>query len=125
MIVSGDIELLLNRLCSAVERQAAGIERSAAALERIERLLSVSTSADAGASNEGMSVEELSTRDDGLTAQQQEWLAAIELLEDEGQVVPAEAYRKIGLDPPRREQEPTEDEVNRPQPGSQEEERGE
>jgi hypothetical protein len=45
-------------------------------------------------------------RFDGASLEAEEAAAMIEQLEDEGVPVPAEAYRRLGLDPPTKSEEP-------------------
>lgn len=73
---------------------------------------------DLAATTADMSEEELE-RFDELTPKQQEWLAAIEQIIEDGGTVSASAYKAIGLEPPNKEDEPTEFEVTRPQPGAE------
>lgn len=98
--------------------------RIAVALERIavvgERILTDVHQIDASATAEGMQKSDLERFDD-LTPEQEEMMAVIEMMEAEGRVVPAEVYKRLGLDPPRREDEPTEDELEADQPTPEDE----
>lgn len=84
-------------------------------LDRIATVLELATAPAVDPSAEAergtMSDADLE-RFDELTPEQQEFAAVIEELEAEGKTVPAAAYRSIGLDPPQRETEPTEEELN-------------
>lgn len=91
---------LLARAVEALERQADAMER---ALEPAD---------DPQALDPQLPDKELlpgagkPLREDGWTPVEEELAAAIEELEDEGVLVPASSYKALGLDPPRREDEP-------------------
>jgi hypothetical protein len=95
---------------------SSSLSRVANVLERIAQANDISLDAEQQAAQ--MSEKDL-VRNDDLTPLQEEWLATIEIMEEQGIPVPAEAYKLIGLDPPRREDEPTTEEMERPQPGAE------
>lgn len=87
----------------------------------LEAMAQAAYDIDMHASTADMSAEDLERSDD-LPAVAQEWLATIEELIEQG-VPPsmlAGAYKRIGLDPPVKEDDPKPREMQRAQPGTRE-----
>lgn len=76
--------------------------RIASALEELARQHS---DLNADAEREAMDPKELA-RSDAMTLETEEMIAALEALEDEGVPVPAASYHALGLESPRRGEDP-------------------
>lgn len=98
---------LIVRGVHALERIATVLERIALDACQIDL-----TAAEQAAASTPQELE----RFDGLSEVEEELAAAIEELEEQGIIVPAESYRKLGLEVPRRESEPTAEELAADQP---------
>lgn len=97
-----------------IVRAVHALERIANTLNRIAiESLGIDLTADAQAA--AMTERELE-RSDAVSEIDEELIAAIEILEENGYTIPAESYRKLGLDVPRKEEEPTAEELEADQP---------
>ncbi len=102
-------DLLTATIGEPIARLAAATERQAIALELI---VAHAFEVDPAAPSEAVD-DDTDKRDDQLTDAQEELYAAIELLEEEtGKRVPPEAYKRLGLKPPTREDDPETDDGN-------------
>lgn len=105
---------------AAVNRIAVATERQAAAAERFNRIMELANDIDPDAAMHADPPLKKGEPDphQPWTDEQEEAYASIEILEEAGVKVPADAYKRLGLDPPEREDEPTADELEAEQPGA-------